>query len=283
MAEEVLLSHLEDGVLALTLNRPDRMNALNPGLMRALHEALLDAADDARVACVLLKGNGRSFCAGGDIAAARDANEQKQATVDELAADELRKAKRGPNTPEVMMGWLRRSMESVRLLHQMPKPTVAALHGSVVGAGLGLASACDFRIVARNASFATGFLKVGYSGDFGGSYLLTRLLGTAKARELYLLNTKLDATEAERLGLVTRMVEPEALEQEALAFALTLAQGPRIAQRYMKKNLNAAEEGSLEALLDLEVQSQTRCAQSEDHKEAVKALFEKRAPQFRGL
>lgn len=283
MSEPILLSHLEDGVLALTLNRPDRLNALNPALMRLLAEALADAADDARVGCVLLRGAGRAFCAGGDIAAARDANERKPLSADERAADELRRAKRGPNTPEAMQAWLRRSVESVRLLRHMPKPTVAALQGAVVGAGLGLAAACDFRVAATNVSCAAGFRKVGYSGDFGGSYFLTQLIGTAKTRELYLLDTKLDANEAHRLGLLTRVVEPEALDHSARELALQLAAGPGIAQRYIKKNLNLSLEAGLEAVLDAEVVHQNRCSATEDHQEAVKALFEKRPPRFRGV
>lgn len=279
---DILLSQLEAGVLTLTLNRPERLNALNPALMRALVEALADAADDARVGCVLLKGSGRAFCAGGDIAAARDAHDAKEKSAEELAADELRKAKRGPNTPEVMQAWLRRSMESVRLLHQMPKPTVAAVQGAAVGAGLGLAAACDFRVVASDAKFSTGFRKVGYSGDFGGTYFLTRLLGTAKARELYLLDRRIDAATADWLGLVTKLVEPEQLEREAWELAAELAKGPRIAQRYLKKNLNAAEESPLELVLDLEAQHQNRCSQTDDHKEALRAMFEKREPQFTG-
>lgn len=283
MSEEILLNHLDEGVLTLTLNRPERLNALNPALMRALVDALTDAADDARVGCVLLRGNGRAFCAGGDIAAARDANEQAERTPEQVAADELRKAKRGPNTTEVMQAWLRRSAESVRLLHEMPKPTVAALHGAVVGAGLGLATACDFRVAANTISLSTGFRKVGYSGDFGGSYFLTRLLGTAKTRELYLLDAKINAEQADRLGLLTRLVEPEALEAEARALAVQLAAGPRIAHRYIKQNLNLALDSELSDVLDAEVRHQNRCSGTEDHKEAVKALFEKRIPQFRGV
>jgi 2-(1,2-epoxy-1,2-dihydrophenyl)acetyl-CoA isomerase len=283
MSEPILLSTLEDNVLTLTLNRPDRLNALNPGLMRELSKALQDAADDARVGCVLLCGNGRSFCAGGDIGAARDANAQREQSPEELAADAERKAKRGPTTPEVMISWLRRSAESARLLHQMPKPTIAAVHGPVVGAGLNLAAACDFRIAAEDVTFSSGFRKVGYSGDFGGSYFLTRLLGTAKARELYLLDKRLDAQEALRLGFITQVAEQEKLHSDALAVALKLAHGPRIAHRYIKKNLNIAEEGSLETVLDIEATHQFRCSQTEDHKEAVKALFEKRAPEFRGV
>ena len=283
MSEQILLSSREDGVLTLTLNRPKSRNALSPALMRALHEALLDGQEDARVRCILLRGEGKDFCAGGDIAAAKDANEARELTADEQAAAAERAARRGPNTPELMTDWLRRSMESSRLLHQMPKPTIAAVHGNVVGAGFGMASACDFRIVADSAKFATGFLKVGYSGDFGGSYFASKLLGTAKARELFMLNETLDADEAARLGLATRRASDEQLLEVASAFAKKIANGPPIALRYMKQNLNAAETESLEHCFELEARNQNRTGQTSDSKEAIKALFEKRSPQFQGI
>ncbi|MFT3754439.1 MAG: enoyl-CoA hydratase [Pseudoxanthomonas sp.] len=282
MSEDILLSSRADGVLTLTLNRPKSRNALSPGLMRALHEALLDAQEDARVRCILLRGEGKDFCAGGDIAAAKDANDARELSEAEKAAAAERAARRGPNTPELLTDWLRRSMESARLLHQMGKPTIAAVHGNVLGAGFGLATACDFRIVADSAKFATGFLKVGYSGDFGGSYFATQLLGSAKARELFLLNESIDADEAQRLGLATRRASDEDLLQVATDFALKLAKGPPIALRYMKQNINAAESAPLEQCFDLEARNQNRSGQTSDSKEAIKALFEKRSPEFQG-
>ena len=280
--EEILLSTLDAGVLTLTLNRPKSRNALNPPLMRALHDALLDAQDDARVRCVVLRGNGKDFCAGGDIAAAKEANAGKEQSSEEKAMAAERAAKRGPTTPEFMTTWLRRSMESARLLHQMHKPTIAAVHGNVVGAGLGLAMACDFRIVADSAKFMTGFLKVGFSGDFGGSYFATKLLGTAKARELYMLNESIDAATADRLGLATRRVTDDTLAAATAEFAAGLANAAPIALRYMKQNLNAAEFGRLEDCFDLEVRNQNRAGATEDSKEAIRALFEKRTPDFKG-
>lgn len=284
MSDEILLSsRSEEGVLTLTLNRPKSRNALNPALMRVLHETLLDAQEDARVRCILLRGEGNDFCAGGDISAAKDANESREKSAEELAAAAERAARRGPPTPELMTDWLRRSMDSARLLHQMAKPTVVAVHGNVVGAGFGLAAACDFRIVADSSKFATGFLKVGYSGDFGGSYFATKLLGTAKARELFMLNETIDADEAARLGLATRRASDEQLFEVAADFAKKIANGPPIALRYMKQNLNAAETESLEHCFDLEARNQNRTGQSSDSKEAIKALFEKRSPQFQGI
>src|SRR5882724_1606379 len=205
---EILLREFSDGVLVLTLNRPDRLNALNPALMRALVEAARDAAEDARVGAVVLRGAGRAFCAGGDIGGPA---KKQEPSPEEAAAIAEREAKRGPDTLETRVAWLRGNVEVVRLLHEMPKPTITMVQGAAAGAGLCLAAACDFRIVAENASFTTAFVKVGFAGDYGGTYFLTALCGPAKARELYLLGDKIDAAEALRIGLVTRVVPLEAL------------------------------------------------------------------------
>lgn len=283
MNDQVLLSQLEDRVLVLTLNRPDRRNAMNPALMRALTEALSGAEADARVGCVVLRGAGKGFCAGGDIGVAGDKNKSPtEKTAEQIEAEREAAEQRGPDTMERRVDWLRRSVEAARLLHQMPKPTVVAVHGAAAGAGFCLAAAADFRIVAQSASFVTSFVQVGFSGDYGGSYFLTQLLGSAKARELYLLGEKLDAQEAHRLGFVTRLVADDALQEQTLNFARRLAHGPGIAHRYIKQNLNAAMHSDLEEILDLESLNMTRTGMTEDHKEAAKAFFEKRKPSFRG-
>jgi 2-(1,2-epoxy-1,2-dihydrophenyl)acetyl-CoA isomerase len=173
-------------------------------------------------------------------------------------------------------------MEVSRWLHEMPKPTIAMVRGAAAGAGLSLALACDMRVAADSARFATAFARVGYSGDFGGSYYLTQLVGTAKARELYFTADILGAEEALRLGLVNRVVPDARLEEETMALAARIARGPRIALRYMKRNMNAAENGTLKDLLDLEAWHHTRCGLTEDHREAAKAFVEKREPVFRG-
>ena len=157
-----------------------------------------------------------------------------------------------------------------------------ALPISAAGAGLSLAMACDLRIASDNARFATAFARVGYSGDFGGSYYLTRLVGTAKARELYYTAEILDARQALVLGLVNRVVPDADLEGETRALAQKLARGPRVAYRYMKRNMNAAESGTLNELLDLEAWHHTRCGMTEDHREGTQAFVEKREPVFRG-
>jgi 2-(1,2-epoxy-1,2-dihydrophenyl)acetyl-CoA isomerase len=267
---EVLTRETNEGVLVLTLNRPDRLNALNPPLMRALVEASREAAEDTEVGAVVLRGAGRGFCAGGDIGGGRG------------EAPKEGEPRREPDSPEKRTAWLRGNMEVVRFLHEMPKPTIAMVHGAVAGAGLCLAAACDFRIAAEDATFLTAFVKVGFSGDYGGTYFLTSLLGSAKARELYFLGDRIDATEALRIGLVNRVVPRDALEGEAMALARKLASGPRVALAYMKQALNAAEHAKLEEILDFEALHQTKSGMTEDHREAARAFLEKRAPVFKG-
>ncbi|MET0378213.1 MAG: enoyl-CoA hydratase-related protein, partial [Spongiibacteraceae bacterium] len=163
------------------------------------------------------------------------------------------------------------------------KPTIAVLHGNVVGAGIGLAGACDFRIVAEDTRLLTSFLKVGYSGDFGGSYSLTRLVGTAKARELFMLNERIDAQEINRLGLATRLVASvETADAVAQEMARKLASAPPLTLGYMKKNLNVAEDYPLERAFEVEALNQNLAGNTEDSKEAIRAMFEKREPIFRG-
>src|SRR5271167_2776108 len=167
-------------------------------------------------------------------------------------------------------------------VNTMPKVMIAMVNGPAVGAGLGLAMACDLRIAGHSARFGTGFAGVGYSGDFGGSWTLTRLVGTAKARELYLLGDIIDVETAQSLGLVNRVVEDDALHDEVAALARRIADGPRIAYGYMKRNLFAAETEPLAAVLEMEAVHQARTAMTEDHLEASRAFAEKRRPVFKG-
>ena len=259
-----LIENIKDGVAVLTMNRPDRLNALSGPMLDALLEALPRLAEDPNVGCVVLTGAGRGFCAGGDVKAMAEGREMSGDTLEERAQG------------------LRNKMETSRWLHEMPKPTIAMVRGAAAGAGLSLALACDLRIAGESAKFGTAFARVGYSGDFGGSYYLTQLVGTAKARELYYTAELVDAQRALTLGLVNRVVGDDRLEEETLALAGKIARGPRIALRYMKRNLNAAENGSLGELLDLEAWHHTRTGQTDDHREATKAFVEKREPVFRG-
>jgi 2-(1,2-epoxy-1,2-dihydrophenyl)acetyl-CoA isomerase len=177
---------------------------------------------------------------------------------------------------------LRQRMEVSRMLHEIPKPTIAMVNGAAAGAGLSIALACDLRFAGESARFITAFAKVGFSGDFGGTYFLTKLVGSAKARELYFTAYPVSARQALALGIVNRLFPDEDLQKETLAFARRLANGPRVALGLMKQNLNIAESGTLSELLDAEAVGQIRTGRTEDHREAAKAFVEKRAPVFVG-
>lgn len=269
---EVLLSSLDEGVLSLTLNRPESLNALTIPLMRELEAALRDAEFNPDVHVVVLKGAGKGFCSGGDV---------KEGRKDDLAGDRP-KTDPGYRRAEQRYDRLRRATDSPVKLRRMLKPTIASIRGAATGAGFNLAAACDFRIASKSAFFMTSFSRGGFSGDFGGSYFLTQLVGTAKAREMFMLNPRISADEAMHLGLITQLVADEELEEATARFARALASGPRVAFRYMKQNLNAAETGSLESVIDLETFNQIRTGDTEDQKEAIRAMVEKRDPVFRG-
>jgi len=264
MSEE-LRYQLEGRVAVVTLNRSERLNALTREMTQSLLARLSACAVDDAIGCVVLTGAGGAFCAGGDV--------QVQARI---------AAEGSPDTPERRADVLRASMEASRLLHEMPKPTIAMVSGVAAGAGLALALACDLRIAGRSARMTTAFAKVGLSGDYGGTWFLTQLVGTAKARELYFLSEILDAERIEALGLANRVVADEELIAETMALARKLASGPSLALRYMKRNLNVAESSTLAAGLDSEAYGMLRARASKDHKEAARAFVEKRAPEFRG-
>lgn len=262
-----LLAHIEDGVAVLTMNRPERRNALSAAMLEALAKTLADCETANDVGAVLLTGAGGAFCAGGDVKGMAEAN----AGVAPLDIDSRIHRQR-----------LSQRATAGRL-YDMPKPTIAALPGAAAGAGLSLALACDLRIAADNAVMTTAFAKVGFSGDYGGTYFLTRLVGAAKAREFYFLSDKVEMPEALSLGLVNRVVPATSLMQEAVALAKRLASGPRVAYRYMKENLNRASTGAtMTDCLDLEATHHIHCATTEDHREAAKAFVEKRTPKFVG-
>jgi 2-(1,2-epoxy-1,2-dihydrophenyl)acetyl-CoA isomerase len=256
-----LIEHLESGVLTLTLNRPERLNALTVPMTDALLDALRRAAVDTKVRAVLLAGAGRGFCAGGDVKAMAD---------DE---DAIR-------TLESRTLQLREHMECSRLLREMPKPTIAVARGAVAGAGLSLALACDLLIASDTAKLTSAFVKVGLSGDFGSTWFLTQLLGP-RARAFALLSPVVKAEEAMAMGLVTRVVPDAELDAEGLALAVRLAAGPSITLGHIKANLNVAEQGAtLAEALDHEAIRHIRCGMTEDHLEAAHAFVEKRAPKF---
>src|SRR5580658_6371223 len=257
---DIVLQNLEYGLLTITMNRPDRRNALNPEMTAGLVAAARRAQDDPEVRAVLLKGAGGTFCVGGDVKS--------------MAAG------RAPLSFETKTANLRRGMEVSRILHAMPKPVVAQLDGAAAGAGLSIALACDLRVASASVKITTAFAKVGLSGDYGGTYFLTHLLGSAKARELYLMSPVLSAQEALALGMVTSVVPDTEIDAAAHELAMSLAQGPTITLGYIKRNINNAERLPLETCFDAEAFHHSRAGETADHKEAAKAFVEKRKPVF---
>jgi len=257
-----LLCRVEERVAVVTLNRPEARNALSMALKQALARTLPELGRDPEVGAVLVTGAGGAFCAGGDTKGmAREGRPPS-------ALDRVRQLRWEHSIP-----WT---------LHRMDKPTLAALPGPAAGAGLALALACDLRIAAESAFVTTSYARLGLSGDYGSSWFLTRLVGTARARELFFTGDRVTARECERLGLVNRTVPDVELEKEAMELAKRIAAGPPIALRYMKDNLNRALHQDLGACLDLEAERMVQGAQTDDYLEAVRAFGEKRPPVFRG-
>ncbi len=262
-----LLVDLTESVATFTLNRPERLNAFSLDMIGALGVGLAIAESDPEVRAVVLTGSGRGFCAGGDVQ-----NQRARAT-----------GERTRETFEQHFDRLRTSQAATSLrLHRMTTPTVAAINGPAAGAGLSLALACDLRIAARSAKLTTAFARVGFSGDYGGSWFLTQLVGPARARELYFTSAKLTADDAADLGIVTRVVDDEEFPDAVDELARGLAMGPTLAFRYMKENLNRALTEDLESCLDGEAIGMIRTSRSDDHREGAVAFTEKRAPRFTG-
>jgi len=258
---DTVLLDVSEHIATLTLNRPDKLNALSGEMMAELVPIIERLAEDEEVRCVVVTGAGRGFCAGGDVAG--------------MASGETM-----PNENPVAR--LRRLEETSRLLHEMPKPTIAMVNGPAAGAGLSIALACDIRIAGESARFGTAFIRIGFSGDFGGTWMLQRLVGPARARELYFTGDLIDAREADRIGLVNRVVADDQLASESRALAERMAKGPPIALARMKQNMNLGLVSDYSALLDAEAEGMIMTATTEDNREAVKAFLEKRPPTFHG-
>jgi 2-(1,2-epoxy-1,2-dihydrophenyl)acetyl-CoA isomerase len=263
-----LLARVEDGVGVLTMNRPERRNAFSGPMVDALGRMLASFETDGDVGVVVLTGADGAFSAGGDVKAMASTNAGEGGPG--IGLDERIHRQR-----------LNQRATSGRL-REMPKPTIAALPGPAAGAGMSLALSCDLRYAAAGTLLTTAFARVGFSGDYGGTWLLTRLVGAGKARELYFFSDRLPVEEAERLGIVNAVFPPEALEAEVMARARRLAAGPRIAYRYMKENLNRAVHASFGECLDLEATHHIHTGLTEDHREAAQAFVERREPAFRG-
>jgi 2-(1,2-epoxy-1,2-dihydrophenyl)acetyl-CoA isomerase len=258
----VVLEERSGAVMTLRLNRPQKLNALNPEMGRALVHALLRASDDKQVRAVVVAGAGRAFCAGGDLDLIRDVRTRK--------------------APRELEGLLTAGKEICVAIATMTKPVIAAVNGPAAGGGMNLALACDMRIASDQAKFAESFANVGLYPDFGGTYFLPRIVGLALAAELFYTAETLSAEDALRLGIVNRVFPAAQFEEEVRKLAESLAAAPPIALRDVKRTILADDRRTLEGKLDEEIRLQMHCFESEDCLEGLNAFFEKRKPNFRG-
>ena len=260
MSEKVTV-RVADDVAVLAFNRPASLNALDAEMILAFREHCEALSADASVRCVVLRGEGKAFLAGGDVAFFHDC-------LDELPATVLRLAR------ELHLG--------VLALRRMPKPVLASVHGAVAGAGVSLMAACDLIVAADDCRFTLAYSRIGASPDGGGTYFLARSIGQRKAMELALLSEPFDAATALRMGLVNRVVPAAHLQEETLQLARRLAEGPTVAFAETKRLLELSIANSLESQLEAEAQAFARCAATEDMREGVRAFVAKRKAQFKG-
>jgi 2-(1,2-epoxy-1,2-dihydrophenyl)acetyl-CoA isomerase len=258
----LILEKHEDGVATLTLNRPEKLNALNTDLAVALNETLGRIGTDKNIHAVVLTGAGRAFCAGGDLA------EIWQGRQENDVAD--------------LEPLLRAGMQSVLKIRTMRQPVIAAVNGAAAGAGMNIALAADLRFASEAAVFGQNFAKVGLFPDYGGTFFLPQLIGPAKAAEMFYTGDMIDAKTALQMGLINRLVPADQLAGEAKAFAKNIAQGPRTASRALKQVLFGNQRAELTKALEYEVEEQMKCFASEDCAEGLRAFFEKRKPNFQG-
>ncbi|MFQ5479277.1 MAG: enoyl-CoA hydratase/isomerase family protein [Candidatus Binatia bacterium] len=256
---EAVIVEVDEGVATITLNRPERLNVIDLRTLEQLVSELDRVARDARVRAVVMAGAGRAFCAGAD---------QREMV------------------PRESGEWERivdRYLDPIRLICSMDKPVVARLHGDAVGGGLGLALASDFRIAAQGVRMGAPFVRIGLAGcDMSAGYFLPRLVGLGRATELMMSGRLIEAEEAERIGLITRTVAADELEETVAKLARRLADGPPRALAFTKRAIRRSLDYTMEGEFDYEIFAQVQCLQSEDHREGITAFQQKRPPHFEG-
>lgn len=258
---ETILFEKAGGVANIAMNRPKKLNAFDAMLHDELHAALGEAAEDDQIRCIVVRGEGRGFSSGADL------------------AQIVREADGDPDLGEYLRGTYSRL---VKRMVGIEKPIIAALHGPVYGAGMGVALACDLRIAAENTKFSVAFIKIGLMPDAGVTFLLPRIVGLGRAMEMSMLGDAVDAEEAHRIGLVNRVVADDSLSEETQNLASRLAAMPTVALGRIKHALYASFETVLETALEGEAEGQMFCGYTQDHKEGVTAFFEKREAKFIG-
>lgn len=264
MNYQTMLFEVENKIAHITLNRPQSLNALNQAMIDEIKAAIEECANNEEVRVVVMSGAGKAFSSGGDIKVMKAALESGKPA-------------------EFFEGPLQRLNETAGAIRNLPKPVIAALHGFASGAGLNLALCCDIRFAAKTARFNQAFIKIGLVPDTGGTYLLPRLVGMARAAELFFSGDFIDAVEAERLGMINRAVPDEALREETLNYALKLASAPTFAIGKIKLLLQMSYQLTFDSQAELERATQIEIAEkSRDFLEGVTAFFEKRPPEFQG-
>ena len=258
-----LLYDVKDGIATLTLNRPERLNALGDTLREDLHDAVMRASEDDQVRVMIVTGAGKGFCSGGDVKAM---NERKTQGGERPLAEKV-----APGRDRTVLA-----------LRDTPKPVIAAVNGAAAGAGMNLALACDIRLASTAAKFAQAFVRRGLHPDWGGTYFLPRVVGVAKAAELIWTGEIIEATEALRLGIVSAVHAPEDLMPAAHALAAKIAAGPPVAIRLAKRAIYHNLECDLRQALEFETFAQNICFETEDAREGIRAFVDKRAPSFQG-
>jgi enoyl-CoA hydratase/carnithine racemase len=259
--ENIILDK-QGAVATITLNRPEKLNAFAGRMREELAEALEDAGQDTAIRVVVITGAGKAFCSGADLTRTVELVKDKDTTT--------------------FRGLLNTGARVVNSIRQMPKPVIASINGAAAGAGLNLALACDIRLASTTAKFSQAFVKIGLHPDWGGTFFLPRLIGTAKACELMFMGDAIDATTAEQLGIINRAVPAEELQTSTNELANRLAAAPPLAIAMMKRAIYKGAEDSLEAMLAYETEAQLACFESQDCLEGINAFLEKRKPMFKG-
>jgi enoyl-CoA hydratase/carnithine racemase len=261
---EELLCELQQRVAVVTLNKPDKKNALGDILTPALRALLPQLEQRTDVGCVMITGTGNAFCSGGDVSEMGNKGAPSKLRTREERIEDLTEKQR----------------QLTGCLYNLAKPTVAALPGAAAGAGLSIALACDIRIASDNAFLMTAFRNIGLTGDYGATWFLPKLIGLARAKSLFFHSPRLSAVEAQNIGLVDRVFQQTTFREEALAYAAAIAMGPTQALTKMKHNLQSGVGSTLDVALGVEATNMIDAGGSEEAREAISAFMAKRTPNF---